>query len=41
MIRAVKKDGFKPKEQDILEYKRLLSEFNVEPMIYKLLKDKI
>lgn len=41
MIRAVKKDGFKPKEQDILGYKRLLSEFNVEPMIYKLLKDKI
>ena len=40
MIRAVKKDKFKMSEEDKTEFLALLQNFNVEPTIYKLLKDK-
>ncbi len=39
MIRAVKKDFFKPSQKDITEYNNLLKAFNVEPTIHNLLKD--
>jgi len=41
MIRAVKKDFFKPEQKNIIEYNKLLKDFNVEPTIYKLLKNNL
>ncbi len=38
MIRAVKKENFIKSEKDIENYERLLKEFNVSPMIWRLLK---
>lgn len=41
MIRGIKKNNFKPDDKKIEEYKKLINDFNVEPSIYKLLKDRI
>ena len=41
MIRAIKKDKFNIKADELNRYNKLLSEFNVKPTIYKLLSDKI
>ena len=40
MIRAVKKDNFTKSEKAVEDYEKSLREFNVYPMIWKLLRDK-